>query len=385
MTMTERMAKAISQAGVKHPAEILQDPDRFDPALVNRVRHTMRLLNRTIEESRAADLAAEEKTSALGIKEAEENRKSREFGQTQSGYDAELTAIQQEIEAEQDPEKKRQLQSQAAALQMRGTAAEAVMQSRAGIRTEGGARQERFRALQRRAEQELEARGEPYTPADVDAMAIQLENRDKAAGQTMAADAKAVAEKRRNVAMGKGELNQMRAEMGRTGMGKKGAMGSLKSRGLAGANMVFDIADVRAVDAVNATLTNIARSLGGQKGVLSDTDVGIIMDGLGFSPGKGDTLEAWNRRVNVFESIVDAGLRELEAAEKEGREPVKRQLSSQQKQLFRPLSGGATSGAAERPDKEALAADWSARIKAENDPAKKAQLRQQAVAELRGQ
>jgi hypothetical protein len=148
---------------------------------------------------------------------------------------------------------------------------------------------------------------------------------------------------------------------------------------------VFDIADVRAVDAVNATLTNIARSLGGQKGVLSDTDVGIIMDGLGFSPGKGDTLEAWNRRVNVFESIVDAGLRELEAAEKEGREPVKRQLSSQQKQLFRPLSGGATSGAAERPDKEALAADWSARIKAENDPAKKAQLRQQAVAELRGQ
>lgn len=384
ITMTERMVQALAEAGVKHPAEVLQEPDRFDPRLVNRVRHTMKLLNKTVEESRKADLEAEDKKSAMDIREAGEDREARKNTMAQGGIDSMVADLQQRAANATNPEEKARFESMASTLLTGGTAAQGVMQQMSGLSTEGGARQERFRALQRRATQDLEAGGQPFTQADVDARAIQLENRDKAAGTTMAADAKAVAEKERAVATGLGELDQMKAEMGRTGMGQEGFFGGLKSRAKAGANMVVDMPDVRAVDAVNANLTNIARSLGGQKGVLSDTDTRIITEGLGFSPGSGDTMKAWLRRVQVFENIAKAGLRELQAAVKEGRDPVQRQLSNEERQLFRPLSGGAT-GNAEKPNREAVAADWSARIKAENDPAKKAQLRQQAIAELRGE
>lgn len=146
-----------------------------------------------------------------------------------------------------------------------------------------------------------------------------------------------------------------------------------------------DAPELRETNAVNATLTNIARSLGGQKGVLSNLDQQLIEQGAAFRPEKGDTIKGWLARIAYIERIAVRGLAALEKAEREGREPQLIQLTEEEK---RGVTGGVTpetpSGTAEGGDaRRELATQWSARINAEPDPQKKAQLREQAKQELR--
>lgn len=378
ITMTERMATAMAEAGVKHPSEVLEQPDRFDPRLVNRVRHTMRLLNDQVQASQKAAIDIEDKQSAMGIREAEEDRKSREFEQQQSGYDTSLATIQQEIAAETDPVKKRQLENQAAAIQTRGTASQAVLQERAGTRT-GEGRQLEFRGYLERAEEEL---GEGATPGAINQRAQELKMEDRAQATVRQADAKALAEKSRTVAEGLGQLGQITQEVRGTNMGQSGFFGGLKSRAKAAGSSVMDDPDVRAIDAVNSTLTNLARSLGGQKGVLSDIDTQMMIDGLGFKAGSGDTVNAWERRVRTFENIAKAGQRELAAAIKERRDPRRFELTADERKTFGAKGGGMPrrEGAAGGGDKAAEAAA----IRAETDPAKRQALAQEYMSKYGG-
>lgn len=373
MSMTERMATKLNEAGVRHPAEVLQDPDKFDPALVNRVRHTMRLLNDQIEKSRASDVAAEEKVSALGIKKAEESTRKAE----QLGVDDALFQIQDELAKlpEGSPERQ-QLEAQSAAVRSGGTSREDVLKKRAGVGGSEGGRNARWQSYVTRATEEL---GSGASPGTIQARAVDLENQDKAGAAVGIADAKALAEKERLLAEGLGQLDQMKTEMGGTGMGKAGFAGGLKSRAMAGANLVSDLPSVRTVDAVNANMTNIARSLGGQKGVLSDLDVDIISRGLGFRPGAGDTMEGWQRRVQVFESIAQAGLDEIRRAVKERREPRKIQMNESERKMFGATGG--QSGAADTGNKKAEADA----IRAEQDPTRRKQMADAYVQKYGGQ
>lgn len=381
VSMVERMTQMLSEAGVRHPAEVLQSPETYDPRLVNRVRHTMRLLTKTIEENEAATAETETKKQALGMKDAENQRAQekadRERNQ-EGGYEAAIYQLEDEIN--QDPENRELRQrnnAKIAALQTGGTAAQQVLESMSGIQSAAGGRNARWQGLVTRATEEL---GEGASPGEIQARAQELENEDKARASVNVADAKALAEKERLVAEGLGQLDQMRTEMAGAGMGESGFLGGALSMGKAAAGKFVDIPSVRTVDAVNSNLTNIARSLGGQKGVLSDIDVAIMTKGLGFRPGAGDTIEGWERRVQVFEGIAKAGLEELRASVKERREPRKIVLSAKERAEFGGTGGGMEREGAAGGDKQAEAAA----IRAEADPAKKQRMAQEFMKKYGG-
>lgn len=389
IAMVERMAQTLNEAGVNNPSVVLQNPDQYDPMLVSRVRHTMRLLNKSIEESQGRQLQAEQGKMALGMRPGKEQREQEGYEQQQTGVQDAIDLLTPDTQ-NPDPKVSNLAKARIAALRRGGQAAEQVMAQIAGIQSKGGAggRGIEFQSYLRKAMIDLgeDPEGQPSSAA-ID-RALQIRNAARASGEQQVRTAKVVADKQAAVAEGLSQLSTMEESLAGGGFGESGLAGRAKSVGSAVIGRFTDAPSLRVVDAVNATLTNIARSLGGQKGVLSDLDQRLIEKGLAFKPEKGDTLSAWRVRKQYVATIAKRGLEALQQAQKTQSDPVPITLSDEER---RGITGDGNVGASGTPaatpeggsDKQELARQWTSRINNEPDPAKKAQLKQQALEELR--
>jgi ribosomal protein S8E len=380
--MTRWMEKA-REAGVSSPRDVLENPNQYDPAFVNRTRHTFALLEKNISEHAKRQADIEQSKAATGASQSEQTRKQTEFDTERSGL-REAEALLVDDLASDDPAIRNRARAKLAALRAGGDPRNKVLTDMTGSLPVGGARGIREQNYVRRAQEKLaQALGREPTQGEVAEEVERLRNLDRAEGEEQVRMSRETTAKEAAVAEGLGTLDEMDRAIAGAGFGEEGFLGRLQTLGKQFTGRITDDPNVRTVDAVNSTVVNIARGLGGQRGVLSDFDVNLMIQGAGFKTG--DTVKGWRSRIAYMRRVAERGVAELRKARDANREPVRMALSAEERAA---ISGDPSAGTdAPTPDgagsKRQLADQWAARINAEPDPKKKAELKAKALMELR--
>jgi hypothetical protein len=375
--MVERMATKLSEAGVSHPADVLENPDRFEPGLVNRVRHTMTLVNKDFAENQKAQQAQEKSNQALGLRPGEEQRKSEKNAQEQTGISDAIDLLTKQMADTDDRAQRQHFAGQIATLRAGGTAAQDVLKELSGVGKPPAVgrawTQTRDAAI---AELMKENAGKPnYQPGadEVKNRMGEIENRISTQGAVQKNMGTAVAKGRVAVTKAISLVNDLRDAVKNYGL----STGSVAAHtGQPFRRMIADwTGDPKYAPLVAfpGLMGQLARGISGETGVLTDRDLDRINTAVAPRTGflHSDTQESYDARITFVETAMKRAQAALEAADKTGQPPVPIDMSdvtfpgdSLPSASTKPANGPANAGST---DLKAFAD----RIRAEPDPEKK--------------
>lgn len=315
--MTRWMEKA-REAGVTNPQEVLDNPDKYDPALVNRTRHTFALVTKNVQESHKRDLENDQQSSATGIAQAKEGREADVHNTQQLGLEQAIDLLHADASGP-DPQKAAQAKAKIAAILEGGTSRQKVLDELAGSRPTEGGRNLAERGYLDRSRETLIAQGKQNpTPGEIAAGVADLKRQDKIKTTQGTKSVGIVTEAKANVARGRSLIQSMRGAVKNYGLADNALAANVTQPVRMFFNNLTKDPKYATLAAFPATMSNIARSLG-EKGVLTDEDVNRIK--LAINPGARDTSATYNARLDFVEQAMIRGQEEVERALNEGRPP----------------------------------------------------------------
>jgi len=318
--MVQRMAQEISASGARSPAEILQDPDAYDPALVNRVRHTMNLLSKNIETSESRRLQSEQAKAALGMREGPESRKQEEFATKVLGVERALDLLVADTKSE-NPETVRAAKGRIAAILEGGTARQKVLEEMSGVREVRGRYGEEYRDLRVLAEEELLKEGnESPTRGEVAQRVQDIRNRTAAQRAAGVRVQEQITKGRKLTSDALNNLAGVEEAVKKFGLAK-GPAGAWATQPLKVAWKAIkkdpDLARLSGIDAIMGTF---ARSISQEVGVLTQQDIDRIKIAVKPRLGVGgDTVASYMARLNFVKEMVNRANKSIAIAERTGK------------------------------------------------------------------
>lgn len=320
--MVTRWMEKAREIGVENPQEVLDNPDAYDEGFVNRTRHTFRLIEKATQESATKEAELDSKKTATGIAQSKEAREAGTSAAQGLGLEQALDLLRDDVQSG-DPAKADAAKGKIAALLEGGTSRQQVLQEMAGVSLQGDSgRNLAEKGYIERAREALTAEGAQITPGAVAQRVASLKADDKAASEGKVRGTRILADKEAAVAQGIATLGEMKAEVQRLGPGQSGIAGSLYTQLRQKGGRLIRDPQTSVVDSLAGDMVNVARTLGGEKGPLTEGDVRRIEQAVAFSDG--DTLESWMARIEKAERVAMAGLEAIRQAMKSGIDtPVK--------------------------------------------------------------
>lgn len=311
--MVTRWMEKAREIGVENPQEVLDNPDAYDEGFVNRTRHTFRLIEKSVQEAQTRQAELEGKQSATGIAQAKEGREQETSDITQSGTMDALRQLEPDLQSS-DPAVRSRAQARRAALLQGGTTAQQVLADMAGVGS--GGESGRNLAEKGYIERAKEALGPSATPGQVATKVAELKQEDAANKEGLVRGRRILADKEAAVAQGIATLDQMANEIERLSPGESGVGGRLYTAIRQKGGRLIGDPQTAVIDSLAGDMVNVARTLGGEKGPLTEGDVARIEQAIAFRDT--DTLESWKARYEKAKRVAQAGLDAIRQAMRSG-------------------------------------------------------------------